>query len=173
MTNDEITNAVKVLTYLYEECRQGSFQEDEEMRKLVNRKLKGLICMYPITGSTDIINAISLKRGGVASKDDAHAIIDKVVDEVCQKLSLPREDIISKKRDRTIQRARAVAMYLSYYYFVPSTPIIADFFNCDHTSVLHNMDMVRIRMENETGNTKHIVFDLIERLGKAALTPSF
>lgn len=61
---------------------------------------------------------------------------------VAWKFHITAADMMSKRRDRNVARARAVAMYLSRALLGWSYPVIGDAFKRDHSTVMHSVQVV-------------------------------
>ncbi|MEH2501218.1 chromosomal replication initiation ATPase DnaA [Bradyrhizobium sp. AZCC 1578] len=83
--------------------------------------------------------------------------VDAIKKVVCEHFGVAHEDMISARRNREVQRPRAVAMYLAREFTSHGFPPLGRFFDRDHTSVLHS---VRVMEEKIRANTDPIVKDV-------------
>ena len=84
-----------------------------------------------------------------------------VIQEVESLYYLKPGNITSTKRFKTVSDARATAQYLMRDLCNLSYPEIASYFDCDHTSVVHNCKKIeKITSDATNSHTKRVIFAL-------------
>lgn len=76
--------------------------------------------------------------------------ISEIIRITEQEFSLKKGVIVKRGRTRTVADARATAMYFARMYTSFSLWEIADGFQRDHSTVLHNIHKVKGLMSNDT-----------------------
>jgi len=93
-----------------------------------------LLQHQPIKDSNDKKNII-----GVAYKNANLDTVNKIVEKVCQKYLVSKNDVFSKGRTRDIVRTRSILYNLLHEEYNVSVSSMSRVFNQDHTTVLHSL----------------------------------
>lgn len=72
--------------------------------------------------------------------------MEEIVRIVCEDFEIEKNEMMAYRRHKKQCTARQVAMYLAKKATHQSYPAIAKYFNRDHTTVLHAVDMTEIRI---------------------------
>lgn len=67
---------------------------------------------------------------------------DKILDAVCRKTNISREEILGKKRNKEFAEARQICIYLMWKNLNMPMLAIAKLFNRDHTTAIHSRDKI-------------------------------
>lgn len=80
---------------------------------------------------------------------DEAVSINRVIEMVCEHFSVSIERLRSKNRSRNICYPRHVAMYLIYQHCMKSCQNVGNWFNRDHTTVLHAIKSIKNLIETD------------------------
>jgi len=94
-----------------------------------------LLQSQPIKDSNDKKNII-----GVAYKNANLDTVNKIVEKVCQKYLVSKNDVFSKGRTRDIVRTRSILYNLLHEEYNISISSIGRVFNQDHTTVINSLN---------------------------------
>ncbi len=123
----------EVLTFLGENLRSNIRQIEGAIKKLA--------ALSFLSGKTI---TMELARECIAEllegAEPVSITVDKIFTAVFHKYKIPKEDLISPKRNREIATARHVAIYLIRELTEMSYPNIAKIFNRDHTTIMASHD---------------------------------
>lgn len=72
--------------------------------------------------------------------------VRQIIELVAREWRVTVEDILSDRRQRPIAQARHVAIWLARHCTLLSAPVIGRVFRRDHTSVLHGVHAVELRI---------------------------
>ena len=84
---------------------------------------------------------------------------DKIVEAICNKFNIKRDDLFGKKRNKEIVEPRQYCMYLMWRKLNIPISNIGDRFNRDHTTVIHARDKV-IELMRENPEIKKMIDEL-------------
>ncbi len=105
--------------------------------------IKKLSAMYFLNGVEINMNTV---RENVAvflkEEEPAQMVVTKIISETGKKYNVPVEEILGRKRDKQIQLARNVSMYIIRKITNLSLPEIGVMFERKHSSVKSNIDTV-------------------------------
>ena len=125
--------------------------------------IKKLSAMYFLNGVEINMNTV---RENVAvflkEEEPAQLVVTKIISETGKKYNVPVEEILGRKRDKQIQLARNVSMYIIRKITNLSLPEIGVMFERKHSSVKSNIDTV-----NKTLTTDIFLEKQIEEIIKA------
>ena len=125
--------------------------------------IKKLSAMYFLNGVEINMNTV---RENVAvflkEEEPAQLVVSKIISETGKKYNVPVEEILGRKRDKQIQLARNVSMYIIRKITNLSLPEIGMMFERKHSSVKSNIDTV-----NKTLATDIFLEKQIEEIIKA------
>lgn len=82
-------------------------------------------------------------------KTDESIAVGTIIDMVCLYFDVTIEQLKSKNRARQICYPRHIAMFLLYNYCIKSCQSVANYFNRDHTSVLHAVRSIKNLVDTE------------------------
>ncbi|MCI2098768.1 MAG: chromosomal replication initiator protein DnaA [Succiniclasticum sp.] len=89
----------------------------------------------------DMLDEVLKEFGNAAH---SNVTMDKIIDYVCAQYEVKKDDILGKKRTKTIALPRQIAMYLCRTMTDTSLPRIGEQFGGrDHTTVMHAMDRIQ------------------------------
>lgn len=129
----------EVLSYLAENLRSNIRQIEGSIKKLAAKSL--------VDGRN-----ISLELARDCISDllgDAEPLtvtIDKIFSAVYKRFNIPKEELVGKKRNKEIVRARHIAIYLIREITEISLPNIGKQFSRDHATVMSSIDVVKKRI---------------------------
>jgi len=125
--------------------------------------IKKLSAMYFLNGVEINMNTV---RENVAvflkEEEPAQLVVSRIISETGKKYNVPVEEILGRKRDKQIQLARNVSMYIIRKITNLSLPEIGMMFERKHSSVKSNIDTV-----NKTLATDIFLEKQIEEIIKA------
>ncbi|MBE6562836.1 MAG: chromosomal replication initiator protein DnaA [Ruminococcaceae bacterium] len=102
------------------------------------KKLAALNFLSGITVDMDIVKE-SIKDF-IREDDSSKTMVEKIISETSEKFEIPVEEIIGRKRDKHIQIARNVSMYIIREMTELSLPEIGMLFQRKHSTVKSNID---------------------------------
>ena len=105
-------------------------------KKLVWRAASKLGDEFSINDLIDEISKEATYLGGIAGKRRFFKL-DDIMNSVIINNNAKRSDIMSRKRDMDIKNARHIGMYLAYKYTEFGLHKIGDYFERDHSTVVH------------------------------------
>ena len=125
----------EILTFLAENLR-SNIRQIEGMIK----KLSAIVFLQGKTITMEIAAAcLQELTGGVVP---VQVIVDKVFSAVHSKYGIPKDDLLSQKRNKDIAFARHVSVYLIKNVTEMSYPGIAKIFNRNHTTLISSYELV-------------------------------
>ena len=89
-------------------------------------------------------------------EEPANMTVTRIIDETGKKYDIPVDEILGRKRDKQIQNARNVSMYIIRQLTDLSLPEIGLMFDRKYTTVLSNIDTVKKRIETDVFLEKQI-----------------
>ena len=98
----------------------------------------------PLIGSSKVTYDIAVEalKDFLDNKKEA-LTMDKIIDAVCGYYSVPKSDLIGKKKNKEIVEPRQVCIYIiTDMLSVPLAAIGAAFGGRDHTTVMHARDKI-------------------------------
>lgn len=139
-----------------------------EQVKMNTRQLEGIVkklkAFIDIRKNEITVSVVqNFIRDIIASSAPEPVTIEKVVDEVSRTYGISSEDIFSKKRSKNIAYARQVCMYITREVTGLVYEDIAEKFNRDHTTVMHNINVVNEEMEKNP-KEKELIENIIKNL---------
>lgn len=113
----------------------------------VIKKLSAMQFLNDITITFDVVKEETSKF----TKDDepSEMIVSKVISQTANFFEITVEDILGRKRDKPIQNARNVSMYIIRQLTDMSLPQIGVMFDRKHSSVKSNIDTVKKMMDSD------------------------
>jgi chromosomal replication initiation ATPase DnaA len=72
--------------------------------------------------------------------------VRQIIEAVAAEWRVTVDDILSDRRQQPIAQARQVAMWLARHCTLLSAPVIGRAFRRDHTTVLHGVEVVELRL---------------------------
>lgn len=113
----------------------------------VIKKLSAMQFLNDITITFDVVKEETAKF----TKDDepSEMIVSKVISQTANFFEITVEDILGRKRDKPIQNARNVSMYIIRQLTDMSLPQIGVMFDRKHSSVKSNIDTVKKMMDSD------------------------
>ncbi len=84
---------------------------------------------------------------------------EKIIDAICNKFNIKREDLFGKKRNKELVEPRQICIYLMWRKLNIPLTAIAKLFNRDHTTAIHARDKV-IDLMKEDPEVKKMIDDL-------------
>lgn len=79
-----------------------------------------------------------------------------IIDVVAEHYNINKEDILSKKRDQSTAVPRQIAMYLASEYTKNTVSAISKSFDKDHSTVSHNIEIIKKKIESDESFAKEI-----------------
>ena len=138
----------------------GSIRELEGALNRVHARAK-------LLNQTVTADTVREALGDLARSDKRVITADTILDEVCSRFSISREEITSTRRSRDIAQPRQVAMYLCRKLTGMSTTQIGRLFGGrDHTTVMHSLDVVAGEYERDPAYRMK-VDELVNRIKNA------
>lgn len=119
--------------------------------------IKKLSAMYFLNGVE--INMESVKNNVsvfLKEEEPANLIVSRIISETGKKYDIPVEEILGRKRDKQIQHARNVSMYIIRQLTELSLPEIGVMYDRKYTTVLSNIDTVKKKIESDVFLEKQI-----------------
>lgn len=119
--------------------------------------IKKLSAMYFLNGVE--INMDTVKSNVsvfLKEEEPANMTVTRIIDETGKKYDIPVDEILGRKRDKQIQNARNVSMYIIRQLTDLSLPEIGLMFDRKYTTVLSNIDTVKKRIETDVFLEKQI-----------------
>ena len=138
----------------------------EQMKSNI-RQLEGVI--KKLSAISNLNERISISSAQIAIKDiksddlPEPITVKKIIDEVGKTFNVSAEDIMGKKRDANISKARHIAIYAVREIIGMSSNRIGEEFGRKHSTVLHSLEFVTKIMETDERD-RNIICDLIENL---------
>lgn len=120
----------------------------------VIKKLSALNFLSGIQVDMNIVRDIV--KEFISDEDSAKNLVDKIIKETSDKFDVPVEEIIGRKRDKHIQTARNVSMYIIRELTEFSLPEIGMLYQRKHTTVSSNIDTVKKSLESDVFLEKKI-----------------
>lgn len=119
--------------------------------------IKKLSAMYFLNGveinMTTVKNNVSVF---LKEEEPAKMVVTRIISETGKKYNIPVEEILGRKRDKQIQLARNVSMYIIRQITNLSLPEIGVMFERKHSSVKSNIDTVKKSLESDVFLEKQI-----------------
>lgn len=85
----------------------------------------------------------------ISDEDSEKNLVDKIIKETSERFDVPVDEIIGRKRDKHIQTARNVSMYIIRELTEFSLPEIGMLYQRKHTTVSSNIDTVKKLLETD------------------------
>jgi len=130
----------EVLTYLAENLRSNIRQIEGTIKKIAAK------CFLVDGRQITLELAKNCVEELVGDAEPLNVTIDKVFSAVFKKYNIPKEEVIGKKRNKEIVRARHIAVYLIREITEMSYPNIGKLFDRDHATVMASLDVVKKRI---------------------------
>ncbi len=133
------------------------------------RELEGALIRVTAYSSlnNELINkdkAAEILKDILPDKKPVDITIDLIQQKVALYFNIKLEDMISKKRTRTVAYPRQIAMYLCRELTTESLPKIGNHFGGkDHTTVLHAHDKIATEIANDI-TISHTIHDLVNKI---------
>ena len=84
---------------------------------------------------------------------------EKIIDAICNKFNVKREDLFGKKRNKELVEPRQICIYLMWKNLNKPLSAIAEIFHRDHTTAIHARDKV-IDLIKENAEIRKMIEDL-------------
>ena len=86
---------------------------------------------------------------------------DKIIDAVCNKFNIKKEDLFGRKRNKELVEPRQICIYLMWKNLNKPLSAIGEIFHRDHTTAMHARDKI-IELRKENVDIEKIIDDLEE-----------
>lgn len=109
------------------------------------------------------INSAREALKNIATKDDETVDATKVIDTVCKFYNIKKEDMLARKRTKTIAEARQIAMYLITEIMNLPLESIGNIFGKDHATVIYAKNKVvedmkkSKKLQTQINDLKHMI----------------
>lgn len=139
-----------------------------EQVKMNTRQLEGIVkklkAFIEIRKNEITVSVVqNFIRDIIASSAPEPITVEKVVDEVSRTYGVSADDIYSKKRSKNIAYARQVSMYILRESTQMVYEDIAEKFNRDHTTVMHNINVISEEI-SKNPKEKEVIENIIKNL---------
>lgn len=91
---------------------------------------------------------------------------DKIIDAVCRKTGITREELMGKKRNKEFAEARQICIYLMWKNLNIPLSNIGKIFNRDHTTAIHSRDKISEMIKTDK-NMKDLVNEIENMANKS------
>lgn len=119
--------------------------------------IKKLSAMYFLNGINITLNTVKTCVSDFLKEDEpAKMVVPKIFSEASKKFDVPVEEILGRKRDKQIQLARNVSMYIIRHITDLSLEAIGVMFERKHSSVKSNIETVKKSLETDIYLEKQI-----------------
>lgn len=145
MTKDEINAAAKARWHRMGMVRSEPAVEINPPMPVVQEARKPI----PVTPPKPKPADASYPEMYFISLPTRRSSLNEIVRLVCQEYNISEIELMAFRRHKLPCAARQVAMYLAKRATHQSFPQIARFFNRDHTTVLHAVNITEIRMHRD------------------------
>ena len=132
-----------VLNFLAENLRSNIRQLEGSIKKLA---AKGLLEGRHIT----LELAKECVSDLLGDAEPLNVTIDKIFAAIFKKYNVPKEDVVSKKRNKEIVKVRHIAIYLIREITEMSYPNIGKLFDRDHTTAMASYDIIKKSIATDT-----------------------
>lgn len=118
--------------------------------RVIEGVIKKLSALYFLSGVEINMNTVKNNVAEFLKEEEpAKLVVSKVISETGKKYNVPVEEILGRKRDKQIQLARNVSMYIIRQITNLSLPEIGMMFERKYSTVISNIETIKKQIETD------------------------
>ena len=118
--------------------------------RVIEGVIKKLSALYFLSGVEINMNTVKNNVAEFLKEEEpAKLVVSKVIAETGKKYNIPIEEILGRKRDKQIQLARNVSMYIIRQITSLSLPEIGMMFERKYSTVISNIETIKKQLETD------------------------